>query len=103
MGAKKTKDLKRHTRERSSPITYIKNRKELLSGVTEEEGNLREVAFDLSGFNVIALNVTKLNEDIREPKNYLTRVEEWRSKVEKAGGTWKRINEMDHIDQIFND
>ena len=65
------------------------------------KGYIRGNVFDLSGFEVIALNVTKLNEDIREPKKYLTRVEEWKAKVEKAGGEWKRINEMDHIDQIF--
>jgi hypothetical protein len=64
-------------------------------------GHVRGDAFNLSGFEVIALNVTKLNEDIREPKKYLTRVEEWRTRIEKAGGEWKRINEMDHIDQIF--
>lgn len=65
------------------------------------KGHVRGDTFNLSGFKVIALNVTKLNEDIREPKKYLTRVEEWRTKIEKAGGEWKRINEMDHIDQIF--
>jgi len=65
------------------------------------KGHIRGDNFDLSGFEVIALNVTKLNEDIREPKKYLNRVEEWRARIEKAGGEWKRINEMDHIDQIF--
>lgn len=65
------------------------------------KGHIRGDVFNLTGFEVIALNVTKLNEDIRAPKNYLSRVEEWRAKIEKAGGEWKRINEMDHIDQIF--
>lgn len=65
------------------------------------KGHIRGDEFDLSGFEVIALNVTKLNEDILAPKNYLTRVEEWRARIEKAGGVWKRINEMDHIEQIF--
>ncbi len=64
-------------------------------------GHIRGDDFDLSGFEVIALNVTKLNEDIRAPKNYLSRVEEWRARIENAGGEWKRINEMDHIEQIF--
>ena len=66
------------------------------------KGHKRGDAFDLSGFEVIALNVTKLSEDIREPKNYLSRVKEWRSRIEKSGGEWKRINEMGHIDQIFH-
>ena len=65
------------------------------------KGHVRGSELNLTGFEVIALNVTKLNEDIREPEIYLKRVEEWRSKVEKSGGVWKRINEMDNIEQIF--
>ncbi|MBN2418846.1 MAG: VWA domain-containing protein [Deltaproteobacteria bacterium] len=64
-------------------------------------GHIRGNEFDLTGFEVIALNVTKLNEDIREPDNYMSRVAEWKARIEKSGGVWKRINEMDHIDQIF--
>ena len=67
------------------------------------KGHVRGNELNLTGFDVIALNVTKLNEDIRDPGIYLNRVEEWRSKVEKSGGVWKRINEMENIKQIFKD
>ena len=65
------------------------------------KGHKRDIEFNLTGYKVVAVNVTKLNEDIQTPKNYLDRVSEWRKKVEDANGKWLRINEMDHIDQIF--
>ena len=65
------------------------------------KGHQRDIDFNLTGYKVVAVNVTKLNEDIRAPKNYLARVAEWRGKVEDANGRWLRLNEMDHIDQIF--
>jgi hypothetical protein len=64
-------------------------------------GHKRDIDFNLTGYKVVAVNVTKLSEDIRAPKNYLDRVSDWRGKVEAANGSWLRINEMDHIDQIF--
>lgn len=66
------------------------------------KGHKRDIDFNLTGYKVVAVNVTKLSEDIRAPKNYLDRVAEWRGKVEEANGKWLRINEMDHIDQIFD-
>jgi hypothetical protein len=66
------------------------------------KGHKRDIDFNLTGYKVVAVNVTKLSEDIRAPKNYLDRVAEWRRKVEEANGEWLRINEMDHIEQIFN-
>lgn len=65
------------------------------------KGHKRDIDFNLTGYKVVAVNVTKLNEDIRAPINYLDRVAEWKGKVESSNGNWLRINEMDHIDQIF--
>lgn len=65
------------------------------------KGHKRDIDFNLTGYKVVAVNVTKLSEDIRAPKNYLDRVAEWRGKVEAANGRWLRLNEMDHVDQIF--
>ena len=65
------------------------------------KGHKRDIDFNLTGYKVVAVNVTKLSEDIRAPKNYLDRVAEWKGKVEASNGRWLRINEMDHIDQIF--
>ena len=65
------------------------------------KGHKRDVDFNLEGFKIVAVNVTKLDEDVRAPRNYIDRVALWRTKVEQANGKWLRINEMDHIDQIF--
>lgn len=64
-------------------------------------GYVRDVPFQLSNFNVIALNVTKLRNDIRDPKQYLERVKQWRGKVEKGGGRWRVINDLERLDHIF--
>ena len=66
------------------------------------KGHKRGIDFNLTGYKVVAVNVTKLSEDVRVPKNYMDRVAEWKGKIEKANGEWLRINEMDHMDQIIN-
>ncbi|MEJ2039318.1 MAG: hypothetical protein P8X55_10330 [Desulfosarcinaceae bacterium] len=75
----------------------------IFSDLQEElaKGHVRDVPFQLSGFHMVALNVTKLREDIRDPKNYLNRVEEWRLKTEAGGGKWLVINDLERLDNIF--
>jgi hypothetical protein len=76
----------------------------IFSDLKEElaKGHVRDVSFQLSDFNVIALNVTKLRQDIRDPGNYLDRVEQWRSKIESGKGKWQLINDLERIDTIFD-
>ena len=76
----------------------------IFSDLKEElaKGHVRDVPFQLSDFNVIALNVTKLRQDIRDPGNYLDRVEQWRSKVESGKGKWRVVNDLERIDGIFS-
>jgi len=76
----------------------------IFSDLKEElaKGNVRDVPFQLSDFNVIALNVTKLRQDIRDPGNYLDRVEQWRSKIESGKGKWRVVNDLERIDGIFS-
>jgi len=75
----------------------------IFSDLQEElaKGHVRDVPFQLKGFEVIALNVTKLREDIRDPKNYLNRMEEWRQKAESGNGQWRVINDLERLDSIF--
>ena len=75
----------------------------IFSDLKEElaKGHVRDVPFQLDRFNVIALNVTKLRQDIRDPKIYLARVEDWRVKVESGGGKWAVINDLERLDNIF--
>ena len=75
----------------------------VFSDLQEElaQGYIRDVPFELSGFHVIALNVTKLRADNQDPKIYLARVEQWRKKAEKGGGTWRVINDLERLDNIL--
>lgn len=75
----------------------------IFSDLKEElaKGHIRDVPFQLDGFTLIALNVTKLRDDIRDPKNYIQRVEQWREKTEKGNGKWKVINDLERLDHIF--
>lgn len=75
----------------------------IFSDLQEElaKGYVRDVPFELSGFHMIALNVTKLRADNQDPKKYLARVEKWRDKAEKGGGTWRVINDLERLDNIL--
>jgi len=75
----------------------------VFSDLQEElaQGYVRDVPFELSGFHIIALNVTKLRADNQDPKIYLARVENWREKAEKGGGTWRVINDLERLDNIL--
>jgi hypothetical protein len=56
---------------------------------------------ELLGFEVIALNVTKLRSDNIDPREYLGRLEEWRGRVEKTGGEWRVINDLDGLEGLL--
>ena len=65
------------------------------------KGFIRDIPLQLQGFNVVALNVTKLRSDNRDPREYLTRLENWQSRVEGGGGQWVVINDMDRLERIL--
>ena len=66
-----------------------------------EEGYIRDIEVPLEGFNVIALNVTKLRSDNIDPREYLGRLQEWQGRVEKTGGQWRVINDLDGLDGLL--
>jgi hypothetical protein len=81
-------------------------RKEILifSDMKEElaKGYVRDnLSLDFKGFDVVALNVTKLRSDNFDPREYLTRLDSWRDKVEKGGGHWRVINDLDRLDGLL--
>jgi hypothetical protein len=65
------------------------------------EGYKRDIPFQLQDYNVIALNASKLRGDNIDPKEYTARLEDWRSKVQKGGGEWGMINDLERLDNIF--
>ncbi|MEJ2101099.1 MAG: VWA domain-containing protein [Desulfobacterales bacterium] len=75
----------------------------IFSDLKEElaKGYKRDIPLQLKDFNVIALNVTKLRGDNIDPKEYMARVKDWRGKVEKGGGRWGMINDLERLDNIF--
>jgi len=66
-----------------------------------QEGYVRDISFELDGFNVIALNVTKLRSDNIDPREYMSRLEQWQSRVEKSGGQWRVINDLDGLEGLL--
>ena len=66
-----------------------------------EEGYIRDIDIELDGFEVIALNVTKLRTDNLDPREYLGRLEAWQSRVENTGGEWRVINDLDGLEGVF--
>lgn len=64
-------------------------------------GVKRDVPFELNGYTVIALNVTKLWGDNADPRDYLDRLESWRKKIEDGKGDWKVVNDLERLDRMF--
>jgi len=65
------------------------------------EGYVRDVPLDLAGFEVVALNVTKLRSDNFDPREYMARVDTWRQKVESSGGRWRMINDLERLEGLL--
>jgi len=65
------------------------------------EGYIRDIEVELAGFDVIALNVTKLRSDNIDPREYLGRLKEWQGRVEKTGGHWRVINDLDGLEGLL--
>lgn len=76
----------------------------IFSDMKEElrPGFVRNIPLQLNGFQVIAVNVTKLRTDNVDPREYMKRLEEWQGKVEAGGGAWKVINDLERLDPIFD-
>lgn len=66
-----------------------------------EEGYVRDIPFALDGFEVVALNVTKLRTDNIDPREYTGRINEWRNRVEEGGGEWRVINDLESLDAVW--
>jgi hypothetical protein len=66
------------------------------------EGFVRDLPLSLDGFDVVALNVTKLRSDNVDPREYMDRLADWQQRVEKGGGSWRVINDMDRLERILS-
>ncbi len=66
-----------------------------------KKGYMRDIPLTVDGFEVIAINVTKLRSDNVDPREYMTRLEDWQRKVELGGGTWRVINDLDRLERVL--
>jgi hypothetical protein len=66
-----------------------------------QDGYIRDIPLTMDGFEVVAVNVTKLRADNIDPRKYMNRLETWQSRVESGGGTWRVINDLDRLDRIL--
>jgi len=66
-----------------------------------EKGYVRDMVVPFEGFDVVALNVVKLRQDNYDPNKYMARLEQWKDQVEKAGGRWRVVNDLDRLDSML--
>jgi hypothetical protein len=52
---------------------------------------VRDIPLDLDGFEVVALNATKLRSDNIDPRDTMQRLEDWKVRVAASGGRWAVI------------
>ena len=76
----------------------------IFSDLKEElrKGYKRDIPLSVNDYTVVALNVTKLRSDNIDPREYLDRLEMWRTKVESGGGEWRVINDMSRLEKILH-
>lgn len=74
----------------------------IYSDLKEElpKGFVRNFDIQMDGFNVIALNVTKLRADNQNPQEYLDRLATWNDKIAGGGGHWAVVNDLDKPEAI---
>lgn len=65
------------------------------------EGYVRDIPLALDGFEVVAVNVTKLRSDNVDPREYMDRIEAWKQRIESGGGTFRVINDLDRLERIL--
>ena len=65
------------------------------------KGYVRNSRLPLQGADVVAVDVTKLHSDNVNPQNYVDRLDHWKKVVTEDGGDWQVVNDMDHLDRIF--
>ena len=66
-----------------------------------QEGYVRDFTMTFTDVNVVAMNVTKLRSDNVDPREYLTRLADWETRVQQSGGQWRVINDLERLERLF--
>lgn len=74
----------------------------VFSDMQEElpKGYKRDFQLQLSDYEVVALNVTKLRSDNQDPQQYMDRMAQWQTRVEQSGGKWRMINDLEREESL---
>jgi len=75
----------------------------IFSDLKEElkKGYIRDIPLQVGGFDVVALNVTKLRSDNVDPREYMDRLSMWQKRVESGEGSWRVINDMERLEPVI--
>ena len=68
-----------------------------------KKGYIRDIPLALDGNELVALNVTKLRSDNIDSREYLDRLELWKGRVEKGGGKWDVVNDLERLDRLIKE
>jgi len=68
-----------------------------------KKGYVRDFPIQISGVSVVALNVTKLRQDIVDPRKYMSRLAQWEKRVTSGGGKWRVINDLEHLEKMLDE
>ena len=68
-----------------------------------KKGYVRDFPIQISGVKVVALNVTKLRQDIVDPRKYMSRLAQWEKRVTSGGGKWRVINDLEHLEKMLDE
>lgn len=65
------------------------------------DDHIRDFPISLDNIHVVALNVTKLRSDNIDPRDYLSRLDNWQSRVIDGGGDWRVLNDLERMDKLL--
>ncbi len=77
----------------------------IFSDLKEEikKGYKRDIPLQVEGFDVVALNVTKLRSDNIDPREYMDRLQKWEERIQAGEGTWRVVNDLERLESIITD
>ncbi len=77
----------------------------IFSDLKEElkKGYVRDIPLQVGGYEVVALNVTKLRSDNVDPREYMDRLQMWEQRVQSGEGSWRVINDLERLDSVISD
>ncbi len=77
----------------------------IFSDLKEElkKGYVRDIPLQMDGYEVVALNVTKLRSDNIDPREYMNRLQMWEERIEAGEGHWRVINDMERLESVIID